>query len=146
MGNFSYMCLISGEQIREGMPVHLFLLKDGKVAESMFGNYDGYGRVMGPVSETLPNGYEVRNSIEWKNGDDWIELHFNDNPKDGMAAILDSEMPSGCNVTPSQRSADDPNQGFLMCGCDDDCECMDAAEKFPIVEHSHKLNFMVKGE
>ncbi len=47
MGCFSYICKECGNSIREGEGVHLFLVQDGAVLESMMGNYDGYGRVNG---------------------------------------------------------------------------------------------------
>lgn len=49
MGCFSFICQKTKEPILSstfvGDAVHLFLLKDGKVIEHMYGNYDGYGRV-----------------------------------------------------------------------------------------------------
>ena len=51
MGCFSFICKKCGKPIHSnsvtGQQVHLFLLEDGHVRESMFGRYDSYGRVFG---------------------------------------------------------------------------------------------------
>ena len=53
MGMFSYMCKISGEQIRSDLDeydkhknvIRLYYLKNGKIIEEMHGLYNGYGAV-----------------------------------------------------------------------------------------------------
>ena len=104
MGCFSFLCKKSGKPAYStsfgGSPCHLFLLKDGKVLEHMYGNYDSYGRVF--------NGKD--GSFEWQM--DWQEicnLMFNDNPGDGMAMILDRYYKG---VPPTEQSEDDPEQGW----------------------------------
>jgi len=64
-----------------GDRVHLYLLKDGKVLESMHGNYDSYGRVFNIRGE----------SMEWNmSWDEVCELMFNNHTGDGIALVLDS--------------------------------------------------------
>jgi hypothetical protein len=112
MGCFSYICKKSGEPILStsfsGDAVYLFLLKDGKVIEEMYGNYDSYGRVFG--TEESKNEHLDNESFGWEH--EWgscIDLHFNDKNDDGFAAIL-AEFYDG--VHPTTISEDDPNQGW----------------------------------
>ena len=113
MGCFSYICKKSGKAVLSssfnGSPVHLFLLKGGKVLEYQYGNYNSYGQVFknelrGDVK------HELHDSFEWHI--DWgyiCDLHFNSNDGDGVAAILD-EFWDG--EYPTTISDDDPNQGW----------------------------------
>jgi len=112
MGCFSYKCKKSGEPILSssfsGDAVYLFLLKDGKVIEEMYGNYDSYGRVFG--TEDSKNPHLDNESFEWEH--EWgacIDLHFNNSSEDGFAAIL-AEFYDG--VHPTEISEDDPDQGW----------------------------------
>jgi hypothetical protein len=104
MGCFSFMCQKCEEAILSnsftGQPVKLFLLKDGEIIEQMEGEYDSYGRVFD----------ENKKSIEWEM--DWLDvcsLMFNKERGNGIAAIH-----SKCykDEIPSERSNDDPNQGW----------------------------------
>lgn len=106
MGCFSYMCKISGKPAlstsSDGSPVHIFLLKDGKVLEHMYGNYDSYGSVFTA---------DLEESFKWKM--DWgkaCNLHFNNNPGDGFALILAKYYVEG--EFPTTKSLNDPNQGW----------------------------------
>lgn len=116
MGCFSFLCKKTGEPILSssfsGDAVHLFLLKDGKVIEHMFGNYDSYGRVFS--NEKLPDDDSLTDttSFEWKM--DWGDvcgLMFDDNKSNGIAAILAPYWNEG-DPYPTERSEDDPNQGW----------------------------------
>ena len=105
MGCFSFLCKKTGEPILSssfsGDAVHLFLLKNGKVIEYMFGNYDSYGRVFDKNDD----------SFEWKmEWGDVVDLMFDENKKNGIAAILDIAYTKG--EIPTERSQDDPNQGW----------------------------------
>jgi len=86
----------------DGSPVHLFLLKDGKVIEHMHGNYDSYGRVFD----------KDKNSFEWKlPWSDVCDLMFKSDRKNGIALIHDRHWKEG-DPYPIERSNDDPNQGW----------------------------------
>lgn len=104
MGCFSYLCQVCSKPINStsfsGEGVKLFLLQNGEVLEEMQGDYDSYGRVFDEESD----------SLEWNN--DWgdiVDLHFNSNSQDGIAAIH-----TDCwkGQTPISSSEDDPNQGW----------------------------------
>lgn len=99
MGCFSYKCKECGKPINSdsitGEKVKLFYLKDGKVLESMEGNYDSYGRVF---------------DKKWKCEDwgDMIGVHFNRSKGDGISAVH-----TKCFTTiPTTISEDDPDQGW----------------------------------
>jgi hypothetical protein len=105
MGCFSFKCKKSRKAVNSssftGDKVHLFLLKDGKPVEYMFGNYDSYGRVFSDKGN---------NSFEWKM--DWHDvcnLMFSSDKSNGIAAILDKHYDG---EIPKTRSEDDPNQGW----------------------------------
>jgi len=104
MGSFSFMCKECGLPIlsdcHKGEKVNLFLLEDGKVIDSMSGEYDCYGGVF-----ENGNTNSIIWSMEWC---DIIDLHFNKNIGDGIAAIH-TDCYRGIN--PTTRSDDDPNQG-----------------------------------
>lgn len=93
MGCFSFICKKSDVNVQENEGVYLFLLKDGKVIESMYGKYDLYGQVEGH---------------KWQmNWNKVCELMFS-HRSNGIAAIRE-KVYNG--ETPVERSKDDPNQG-----------------------------------
>jgi len=137
MGCFSFMCKETGKAglstSFDGSPVHLFLLKKGKVIEHMHGNYDSYGRVFKPGEKTDPAEW----SFEWKL--DWNEccdLMFDKDKSNGLALIHADYWNEG-DPYPTTRSADDPNQGWGdggdIGGTDDRFE--------PVEKPFHKFNF-----
>lgn len=84
-----------------GDRVHLYLLKNGKVLESMHGNYDSYGRVFDSRGE----------GMEWKMP--WgevCELMFNNSAEDGIALVLDRVHDS--NNPPTTQSQQCGSQGW----------------------------------
>ena len=104
MGCFSFLCKESGNPAFstsfDGSPFHLFLLKEGKVIEHMYGNYDSYGRVFNGDGD----------SFEWKM--DWgkvVDLMFDKDRSNGIAMVLDRYYN---NTFPTERSDDDPDQGW----------------------------------
>ena len=112
MGCFSFICKKTKKAAMstsfDGSPVHLFLLKDGKVIEYMHGNYDSYGRVFteGGMDKMPPE------SNKWKLS--WSEccnLIFNSNRNDGIALILDPHWKEG-DPFPTEQSDGDPDQGW----------------------------------
>ena len=114
MGCFSFKCKVSGKPVNsssfDGDAVHMFLLKDGKPIEYMFGNYDSYGRVFGPTKDPNDTSLTDTTSFEWNL--EWGEvcdLIFNDNEGDGIAVVLD-EFYNG--EIPTTQSEDDPDQGW----------------------------------
>ena len=116
MGCFSFICKKSGEPILSssfsGDAVHLFLLKEGKVIEHMFGNYDSYGRVFSNKKDKKDTSLTDTTSFEWKM--DWgdvCDLMFNTDGSNGIAAILEPYWKEGDSY-PIERSEDDPNQGW----------------------------------
>jgi hypothetical protein len=115
MGCFSFMCQKSGEPVLSssfsGDAVHLFLLKDGKVIEHMFGNYDSYGRVFKNEFRTDVS-HELHDSFEWEmNWHRVCDLMFYKDKSNGIAAILSPYWKEG-DPYPTERSKDDPNQGW----------------------------------
>lgn len=103
MGCFSYICKECDNPILSdsfsGQEVKLFLLKDGKVIETLEGQYDSYGRVFDNKME----------STDWKmDWSDVCDLIWDQNKGNGIAGIH-----SKCfkNV-PTTQSKDDPNQGW----------------------------------
>ena len=116
MGCFSYICKKSGRPVNstsfKGDRVHLFLLKDGKVIEHMYGNYDSYGRVFGPTKDPKDKSFTSTTSFEWK--EDWgnvVDMQFGANKNSGIAAILEPYWKEG-DPFPTERSEDDPDQGW----------------------------------
>lgn len=116
MGCFSFICQKSGKPVLSssfsGDAVHLFLLKNGKVIEHMFGNYDSYGRVFSNVKDPKDKALTDKTSFKWKM--DWpdvCDLMFSPNTSDGIAAILAPYWKEG-DPYPTERSEDDPNQGW----------------------------------
>lgn len=116
MGCFSFICQKSGEPVLSssfsGDAVHLFLLKNGKVIEHMFGNYDSYGRVFSNKKEEHDKSLTDTTSFEWKTEwDDVCDLMFKDDTSNGIAAILAPYWKEGDSY-PTKRSKSDPNQGW----------------------------------
>ena len=114
MGCFSFKCKVSGESINsssfDGDAVHLFLLKDGKVIEHMYGNYDSYGRVFGPTKDPNDTSMTDTTSFEWDL--EWgkvCDLMFSPSSGDGIAAVLDKYYGG---VPPTTQSESDPDQGW----------------------------------
>jgi len=114
MGCFSFICKKSKEAVLSssfgGDKVHLFLLKDGKVIEKMYGNYDSYGRVFSAVKEDDDTSLCETTSFKWNLP--WskvCDLMFNPDPSNGIAAVLDEYFDG---EIPTERSDDDPNQGW----------------------------------
>ena len=112
MGCFSFLCKKTGKPALstsfEGSPVHLFLLKDGEVIEHMYGNYDSYGRVFTKDGQTS----SPPESFEWKF--DWgscVDLMFHPDKSNGIAVIHADHWKEG-DPYPTERSEDDPNQGW----------------------------------
>jgi len=130
MGCFSFICKKSGEPVLSssfsGDAVHLFLLKDGKVIEHMFGNYDSYGTVFKNDLRTDVN-HELHDSFEWEmNWNKVCNLMFDKNTNNGIAAILAPYWKEG-DPYPTERSEGDPNQGWgehgeLLGSCADDID------------------------
>ena len=115
MGCFSFICKKSNEAVLStsfsGDAVHLFLLKDGKVMEHMFGNYDSYGRVFKKELRTDVQ-HELHDSFKWKMG--WsgaCDLMFDKDKNNGICAILAPYWKEGDDY-PTERSEGDPNQGW----------------------------------
>ncbi len=94
MGCFSFFCKESDKNVQEDEPVYLFLLKDGKVIEELYGKYNLYGNV---------------EDLEWKmDWNDVCELMWHPNKSNGIAAIREVAFKG---KIPTVRSMDDPNQG-----------------------------------
>lgn len=116
MGCFSFICKKSNEPILSssfsGDAVHLFLLKKGKVIEHMYGNYDSYGRVFSDKKDENDTSLTDTTSFEWQM--DWgdvCDLIFDPDKSNGIAAILAPYWKEG-DPYPTERSEDDPNQGW----------------------------------
>jgi len=112
MGCFSFICKKTDQPAHStsfnGTAVHMFLLKDGKVIEHMYGNYDSYGRVFTKdgMKKSPPE------SMDWKM--DWGEvtdLIFNSDPSDGIALIYGTRWKEG-DPYPTEQSDQDPEQGW----------------------------------
>jgi len=96
----------------DGSPVHLFLLRKGKVIEHMHGNYDSYGRVFSDKKDPKDTSLTPTTSFEWKL--DWnkcCDLMFDKDKSNGLALIHDRYWHEG-DPYPTERSDDDPNQGW----------------------------------
>jgi hypothetical protein len=114
MGCFSFKCKVTKEAVLsssfDGDAVHLFLLKDGKVIEKMYGNYDSYGRVFSAVKEDDDTSMTEFSSYKWNlPWGEVCDLMFDNDTSNGIAAVLD-EVFTG--EIPTTRSEDDPNQGW----------------------------------
>ena len=146
MGCFSFMCKKSGKPGNSssfgGNPVHLFLLKKGKVIEHMFGNYDSYGRVFSSEKDPTDKSLTDKSSFEWKT--EWGEccdLMFDNDRSNGIAVIHSDYWKEG-DPYPTERSDDDPNQGW-----GDDDELLDSIDPDmgveKVKEPYHKVYFDV---
>jgi hypothetical protein len=94
MGSFSFFCKKSKKNIQDREAVYLFLLKDGVVLETQYGDYNTYGNVVGH---------------EWKMPwNDVCKLMWKTDKGNGIAAIR-AEVYNG--EIPTTRSDEDPNQG-----------------------------------
>jgi len=106
MGCFSFMCKVTGDAVLsssfDGDQVHLFLLKNGKVIEYMYGNYDSYGHVFDGKGGSFHWDMECG---------DVCDLMFDKDKSNGIAAILGPFWKEG-DILPTERSANDPNQGW----------------------------------
>jgi hypothetical protein len=116
MGCFSFICQESNEPVLSssfsGDAVHLFLLKNGKVIEHMFGNYDSYGRVFSNKKEENDTSQTDTSSFKWKmEWRDVCDLMFSRDKSNGIAAILAPFWKEG-DPFPTTRSEDDPDQGW----------------------------------
>jgi len=116
MGCFSFMCKVTGKPGNSssfgGNPVHLFLLKKGKVIEHMYGNYDSYGRVFSDKKDPEDKSMTDETSFEWKL--DWnkcCDLMFDNDKSNGIALIHASHWKEG-DPYPTERSEGDPEQGW----------------------------------
>jgi hypothetical protein len=114
MGCFSFICKKCGKPINstsfEGENVRLSLLQDGKVIEEMQGQYDSYGRVFGTEKDPNDKSFTDATSLEWKK--DWndvCDLMFASNKGNGICATHVACCP---DEHPTERSDDDPNQGW----------------------------------
>ena len=142
MGCFSFICKNSGKPALstsfDGSPVRMYLLKDGKVIEEMYGNYDSYGRVFKPKEERTQGDKSFKWAMNWNKVCDLI---FSDDEKNGIALILDKFYIEG-QAPPTTRSEHDPNQGWYDPDDEDGenyfADCSD--NKFPYVEKPyHKV-------
>lgn len=141
MGCFSFICKKSGKAALstsfDGSPVYMFLLKDGKVIEEMYGNYNSYGAVFGN-GQREDVAHELRESFEWQM--DWhsvCDLMFDYDEGNGIAVIL-AEYYDG--VHPTTKSESDPNQGWGGEDDDEDLMCDCSSDKFQRVENPyHKV-------
>lgn len=116
MGCFSFICKKSRRPVLSssfsGDAVHLFLLKEGKVIEHMFGNYDSYGRVFSNKKDPKDTSMTDTSPFEWKmEWGDVCNLMFDKDKSNGIAAILAPYWKEG-DPFPKTRSKDDPNQGW----------------------------------
>ena len=143
MGMFSYMDRITGEQICGGDNVRLYRLVKGKVVEEMRGTYNNYGAVdvedqtyhavlkdgeMRSVTDEMRNAVSFSDDI-WLS-EEWggiVDEHFSDDETSGICAILESNYHSG--FTPTERSLDDPDQGWRQEVEEDDWEDEDEEDE-----------------
>jgi len=107
------MCKKCGEPIicdmrhQQQDRVKIWLLRGGVPMQSMEGLYDSYGRVINDDSSE---------AIEWDGDwDELVDLHYNDVPGDGWAAVHSRCMRSGMAI-PTTVSERDPDQGWLIEG------------------------------
>lgn len=125
MGCFSFLCKESGKAALstsfDGSPCYLFLLKDGKVIEEMYGNYDSYGRVFTSEEDAFGNRESFKWVMPWSKV---CNLMFSSNHGDGIAVVL-AEYFTG--EIPTERSEDDPNQGWGG-DEDEDEDCFSSVE------------------
>jgi len=110
MGCFSFICQECGQPINSdsfrGERCILSLLKDGIIIETMQGEYDSYGRVFN----------EDGTRRKWKSypwsmaeGLTVCDLMFKKEKNNGIAAVHEDCY---TGVAPTERSDDDPDQGW----------------------------------
>lgn len=113
MGMFSFMCkkcekpVICSVGFKQVDECKMFLLKDGKVIETMTGEYTGYGTCRDE------NGKEQNWDMPWESkvGDDSVHgLTYSEKSDDGLA-VVHKECDDG--TVPTTQSKHDPNQGWL---------------------------------
>ena len=103
---FSYICKVCNRNIKSnteaGERCKIFLLVNGNIVETMSGQYNGFGSVF---EKGLKKSYDW----EYANWDKLVDIHLNDNPKDGFAAYHEA-----CyrNHRPGTRSENDPNRAM----------------------------------
>ena len=115
MGCFSWICQKTDKGVKSssfsGDAVHLFLLKEGKVIEHMYGNYDSYGAVFKKELRTDVD-HELHDSFDWHMPwRDVCDLMFDNNEGNGICAILATHWKEG-DPYPTTISDSDPNQGW----------------------------------
>lgn len=125
MGCFSFLCKESGKAALstsfDGSPCYLFLLKDGKVIEEMYGNYDSYGRVFTSKEDAHGNRESFKWAMPWSKV---CTLMFSSNLGDGIAVVLADYF---TGEIPTEQSEDDPNQGWGG-DEDEDPDCFSSVE------------------
>jgi hypothetical protein len=114
MGCFSFICKNSNKAIAsssfDGDACRLFLLKDGRVIEEMYGHYDSYGCVFSGTKNSDDTSLTYESSFDWKmKWSDVCDLMFSYDESNGIAAVLDKYWDG---VIPTTRSESDPNQGW----------------------------------
>lgn len=124
MGCFSYLCKESGKPINsdscDGDACHIFLLKNGRVIEKMYGNYDSYGRVFG-TKKNDDNDWTKFSSLNWKlSWGECCDLHHNDRNDCGFAAYHAKHYNG---QIPTTISENDPQQGWGTMTNTDLVEC-----------------------
>lgn len=78
----------------------------------MYGNYDSYGRVFGDKKDPNDKSFTDTTSFEWNmEWGDVCDLMFDNDKSNGIAAILAPYWKEG-DPYPTERSEDDPNQGW----------------------------------
>jgi hypothetical protein len=123
MGNFSFMCSITGEQIRDTEPqVVLYYIKNGVILEVMAGPYNGYGAVEADkqtVHKRLIDGQLVDvppiQNVTYS-GECWyhpwsviVDDMCGPDQSSGIHAVKGPYDPA---YRPTTKSEDDPNQGW----------------------------------
>jgi hypothetical protein len=117
MGCFSFICKVCGKPVNsssfDGENVRLTLLDKGKVIEEMQGAYDSYGRVFGTVKNENDKSFTDTSPLKWKK--EWGEvcdLMFATSKTSGIAAAHVHCIKKTPDYNPTERSEDDPDQGW----------------------------------
>lgn len=139
MGCFSFLCKESGNAALstsfDGSPCYLFLLKGGKVVEEMYGNYDSYGSVFSNEEDKHGNRKRFKWSMPWE---EVCNLMFSSDLGDGIALVLEEHF---TGEIPTERSEEDPNQGWGDGEEDPDCFFSTENNKFKRVDNPyHKVH------
>lgn len=113
MGCFSYICQGCGEPVLSnsytGEDVILFHLQKGEVIQTMQGQYNSYGACF---KEDGNSSFHWGPSAE-EDHDYWcgiVDEHFD--PEDQTSGIAAIHCECYRNMTPNERSDNDPNQGW----------------------------------